>query len=157
MIEKSFRTPLSVPALPGKTDVTLPRRSNGLLPSGKPCPFLPPEYLARAGTAALLSFQTSQALPLATLGREHLRLFLPLSSLGTPDLAARNSTDLRVLRADSLALSPLQGAGLSGLSDRDDLPTPSEAPPAPDYFFISKSPEPRGPKDPSLRCRQPPS
>jgi hypothetical protein len=50
-------------------------------PTQKAVSLVAPECLARAGTAALLSFQTSQALPLATLGRELLRLFLPLSSL----------------------------------------------------------------------------
>jgi len=81
VIGKPFRASLSAPALPSKTLTTLPRRSSGLLPPGKPCPLLPPECLARAGTDALLSFPTFQALPPAALGKEHLPLFLPLSSL----------------------------------------------------------------------------
>jgi len=43
MVEKPFRAPLSALALSGKTFTTLPRRFSGLLPPGKPCPFLPPE------------------------------------------------------------------------------------------------------------------
>jgi len=49
-------------------------------PTRKAVP-LSPECLARGGTDALLSFQTSQALPPSTLGGEHLRLLLPLASL----------------------------------------------------------------------------
>jgi hypothetical protein len=40
VIGKPFRIPLSAPALSGKTRMTLPRRFSGLLPPGKPCPFL---------------------------------------------------------------------------------------------------------------------
>jgi hypothetical protein len=43
VIEGPSRIPLSAPALSGKTLTTLPRRSNGLLPPRKPCPFVPPE------------------------------------------------------------------------------------------------------------------
>jgi len=81
VIEKPFQVLLSAPALSGKTRTTLPRRFSGLLPPRKPCPSLPPECLARVGTVALLSFQTSQALPPATLGKEHLPHFHPLASL----------------------------------------------------------------------------
>jgi hypothetical protein len=80
-IEKPFQAPLSAPALSGKTDLTLPRRSSGFLPPRKPCPCLLPESLARVGTVALLSFPTSQALPLSTLGRELLLPFRPLAFL----------------------------------------------------------------------------
>jgi len=49
VIEKPFRIFLSVPALPGKTLTTLPRRFNGLLPPEKPFPLLLPEGLVRVG------------------------------------------------------------------------------------------------------------
>jgi len=109
VIGKPFRIPLSAPALGRKTRSTLRLRFSGFLPPGKPCPSLHPESLARVGTVALLSFPTSQALPLATLGREHLRLFLPLAFLCAPNLTIRSPTNLRVLRADSLALLPITG------------------------------------------------
>jgi len=80
VIEKPFREFLSAPALSGKTCMTLPRRSSGLLPPRKPCPSLLPESLARVGTAALLSLRASQVLPPSILGKDLLRLFLPLSS-----------------------------------------------------------------------------
>jgi hypothetical protein len=38
VIGESSRTPLSAPALSGKTVTAMPRRSSGLLPPGKPCP-----------------------------------------------------------------------------------------------------------------------
>jgi len=140
VIEKPFRAFLSAPALSDKTVTALSRRSSGLLPPGKPRPSLQPECLARGGTVALLSFRASQALPPSVLGREHLRLFLPLPFLRAPNLTIRSSTNLRVLRTDGLAFSPLQGAGLSGLLDLECPPTPSGDPPAADYFFISKPP-----------------
>jgi hypothetical protein len=70
VIEEPSRVPLSAPALPGETRMTSPRRSSGFIPPRKPCPLLHPKCLAWGGTVALLSFQTSQALPLPVLMSE---------------------------------------------------------------------------------------
>jgi hypothetical protein len=49
VVEKPSRIFLSAPALSGETITTSPRRSSGLLPPGKPCPYLPPGGLVRGG------------------------------------------------------------------------------------------------------------
>jgi hypothetical protein len=87
-----------------------------------------------------LSFTTSQALPPVTAGWNLLPSNAPLASFEAPDLTIRSSTNLRVSWPPAWLFSPLQGAGLSGLSDLDPSPTPSEDPQVADYFFISKSP-----------------
>lgn len=63
VIGRPSRILLSAPALSDKTLTTLPRRSSGLLPPGKPCPFVPSGGLVRTGADCSLELSDLSGSP----------------------------------------------------------------------------------------------
>jgi len=109
VIGKSFRAILSAPALSGKTLTALPRRSSGLLPPRKPCPFMPPEGLVRVGASCSLELSDLSGSP--STGAHAEVIFTPTfpsQSYEVPTLRFGTPITHRVFKRRRLGCLPLR-------------------------------------------------
>lgn len=123
LVAHQFPDVLSILALCFKTSSALNRRFNGLIPRPQPYPFALPEGLVLDRVNTSLGFMTFKAFSLPTRPKGHLRLSVPLIRLGSKNLTTPSSTLFRDSRTQEARHFPLQGAGLSGLSDRSTFPS----------------------------------
>jgi hypothetical protein len=120
---------------------TSPPRFSGFLPLKKPCPFSLPKCLARVGTACSLELSDLSGSPSANPSKRASPSPRSPLALETPSPYEPNVSAPQGLPGPAAWLSPLTGAGLSGLPNLVNPPTSSDDPQVMDYFFISKSPE----------------
>jgi hypothetical protein len=108
-IKGTFRNPLSAPALSGKTITALLRRSSGLIPPRKPCPFTPPGGLVRVGAECSLELSDLSGSPStgSHLGGISTPTF-PSRSYGTPILRFGEPMNHRVFKSRRLGFLPLR-------------------------------------------------
>jgi len=123
LIRRQFPDVLSILALFSKTSSALNRRFNGLIPRSQPYPFALPEGLVLDRVSTSMSFLTYKAFSLPTRPKGHHHLSVPLIRLGSKNLTTLSSTLFRDSRTQEARRFPLQGAGLSGLSDRSTFPS----------------------------------
>lgn len=153
VIGKPSRVPLSAPALSDKTLTALPRRSSGLLPPRKPCPFVPPEGLVRVGANCSLELSDLSGSPSigAHAGGISTPTF-PSRSYGTPILRFGTPMIHRVFKRRQLGFLPLRAPACLAFPISMTPPPLERIRPHRTIFSSRRSSIPCETEETSLRC-----